>query len=92
MCSVPTEVSAAERARWLAELAEALTDAHELLHRLSFVERENGLASELYLRIEGARLEVQALRLSRSLNGRQETCPEWTEADPWRDVGPLQTP
>jgi hypothetical protein len=92
VCSVPTEVPAAERARWLAELAEALTDAHELLHCLSFVAHEEALASELYLRIGGARLEVQSLRLSRSLNGRRETCPEWTEADLWRHVRPLQTP
>lgn len=94
MCSVPTEVPAADRARWLAEIAEALNAAHELLYHFPVTEAEQGLANELHLRIQGARLEVQSLRLSRALNARQETRPEWIESGPWlqRDVGPLQTP
>ena len=94
MCSVPTEVPAADRARWLAELAEALNAAHELLQNLPFAEGEGATANELYIRIQGARLEVQSLRLSRSLNARQDSRPDWIESGPWlqRDVGPLQTP
>jgi acyl-CoA reductase-like NAD-dependent aldehyde dehydrogenase len=87
-------VPPAERAKWLAELAEALNAAHELLYRLPVADAERGLANELYLRIEGARLEVQSLRLSRSLNARQENRPEWIEWGPWlqRDVQPPQSP
>jgi acyl-CoA reductase-like NAD-dependent aldehyde dehydrogenase len=87
-------VPPAERARWLAEVAEALDAANELLHRLRLIEAESAIVDELYLHIEGARLEVQSLRLSRSLNARQQTRPEWSESGPWlqRHVRPLQTP
>jgi len=34
MCSVPIEVPPADRARWLAELAQALDDAQRLFREL----------------------------------------------------------
>lgn len=71
MHSVPTEAPAARRARWLAELSEALNEAHQLLIGLDIRPEQRGEARELYLRIEAARLEVQSLRLSRSLNARE---------------------
>lgn len=94
MCSVPTKGPAADRAQWLAELAEALNAAHELLQNSPFADVERATANELYLRIEGARLEVQSLRLSRSLNPRKEVHPKWIESGAWLagQVGPLQTP
>jgi acyl-CoA reductase-like NAD-dependent aldehyde dehydrogenase len=80
--SVPTKVPATERARWLAEVARALNDARDIVARLDCVEANRAEAVELYLRIEAARLEVQALRLSRSLQPRQEFGPERTDLQP----------
>ena len=76
MCSVPIEVPPADRARWLAELAEALDDAQRLFRELEWTSITRADAFELYMRIEAARLEVQSLRLSRSLRPRSELSPE----------------
>ena len=76
MCSVPIEVSPAERARWLAELAEALDDAQRLFQKLDLGIIPRSDAFELYMRIEAARLEVHSLRLSRSLRPRAEANPQ----------------
>jgi hypothetical protein len=83
VCSVPTEVPAAERARWLAELSEALNEAHRLLTSMALPRDCQADARELYLRIEAARLEVESLRLSRSLNPRQQNNPERINSPPW---------
>jgi len=79
MCSVPTEVPSAERARWLAELAQALDDAQRLFQMLDLRTVPRAEAFELYMRIEAARLEVQSLRLSRSLRQRAELPPQWVK-------------
>jgi hypothetical protein len=76
MCSVPIEVPPADRARWLAELAEALDDAQRLFRQLDVRTIPRADAFELYMRIEAARLEVQSLRLSRSLRERAEISPQ----------------
>jgi hypothetical protein len=80
---VPNENSAVERARWLAELASALDDARHLVKGLG---AEDGriAAVELYARIEGVRLQVQAMRLRRSYGGGEDFCPEWTKDIPWK--------
>ena len=83
VCGVPTEVPAAERARWLAELSEALTEANRLLASMDPGARHPELR-ELFLRIEAARLEIQSLRLSRSLNPREEDSPKRIELPPWQ--------
>ena len=83
MFSVPTEMPAAGRARWLAELADALDEAHRLLFELDLGDAGAGDALDLYVRIEAARLEVQSLRLSRSIARRTEPGPEWTNLVPW---------
>lgn len=75
--------SAAERARWLAELAEALDDARHVVKKLGAAHGEVG-AVELYARIEAVRLEVQAIRLRRSCAGDWEFGPEWTDNIPWK--------
>ena len=72
-----------ERARWLAEVAQALNEAQSLVTRLNQGVADQPEGAELYLRIEAARLEVQSLRLSRSLQPRQEFGPEWTGMQPW---------
>lgn len=78
MCSVPTEVPAAARARWLAELSQALDEAHQVLVKLQLSADGRPDAMELFARIEAAKLEVQSLRLSRSLNPRKENDPNRT--------------
>jgi len=78
MCSVPIQVPPAERARWLAELAQALEDAQRLFHQLDLRSMARANASELYMRIEAARLEVQSLQLSRSLRPRAQFPPKQT--------------
>jgi hypothetical protein len=87
VCSVPTEVLAAERARWLAQLSEALEEAHRLLIAADFEDEERCAMRELCWRIEAARFEVQSLRLSRSLNPREEKGPAWMQSLPWRPAG-----
>lgn len=72
---MPTEVPAAARARWLAEISEALSEAHQVLAKLDLPTDRRAEAVELFHRIEAAKLEVQSLRLSRSLNPRDENGP-----------------
>lgn len=64
---LPTEVSAAERARWLAELADALEQAERLLWSLSDLPKIDPQVRELYGSLDAARAEVQALRSRRAL-------------------------
>lgn len=78
MCSVPIDSPAATRAQWLAELSDALDDAQQLLMELELSRDQQALAVETFLRIEAARLEVQSLRLSRSLSPRAAGS-EWSE-------------
>ena len=61
-----------------------LNEAHEVIQHTNFSEQQRVAAKELYLRIEAARLEVQSLRLSRSLNPRPESNPEWVQSAPWQ--------
>jgi hypothetical protein len=75
--------SAAERARWLAELAAALDDARRVVKELGADDGEIGVV-ELYARIEAVRLEVQAIRLKRSCAPYREYDPEWTKDIPWK--------
>ena len=85
---VPAEMAAAERARWLADLSDALNQAHELLVNLDLDGKRRLEARELHWRIEAARLEVQSLRLSRSVTQRPEKAPEWIDSLPWQLDGP----
>jgi hypothetical protein len=75
----PSDASPAERARWLAELAEALDEASVLTARVALSADNQLEVFDLYHRMEAARLEVQALRVSRSLNPRDENAPERTD-------------
>jgi len=83
MFSVPTEVPAADRARWLADVADALDQAHRLLFELDLESDVTADALDLYVRIEAARLEVQSLRLSRSITPRTGPDPNWTNLSAW---------
>jgi hypothetical protein len=83
---VPSEASAIERARWLANLAQALGDAQMLAWELGTA-RGDSEAMQLYGRIESAVAEVQSLRLGGRMTSRQEHDPEWTHIVPWATGG-----
>ena len=76
------DVPAAGRAKWLAEVSEALDSARDLIVQLEFSAVEAS-AQDLYLRIETARLEVQSLRSSRSLQSRSQLDPDRIDIGPW---------
>jgi hypothetical protein len=79
---VSNEHTAAQRARWLAELSDALDEARLLINQLRDTQGSID-ATELYARIEAAKLEVQAMRIKRS-GGGADFGPEWTKGIPWR--------
>ena len=80
---VPKDATAAvKRARWLAELAAALEEAHQVVKRVGSV--EGGIeAVDLYSRIETVRLEVEALQSRRSAIRDQDFDPQWTNLPLW---------
>lgn len=78
----PTHNYSAARARWLAELAEALDDARRLTNRLGAAEGRIE-AVELYARIEAVRLEIEALRRTQRVSGAG-TDQEWSNLMPWQ--------
>lgn len=79
---LPSEVSAAERARWLAELSVALSEARRLVRDLGASEGRFE-ALELYAQIEAIRLEVESLRLRKGGRSEPTMDPEWTNP-PWQ--------
>jgi hypothetical protein len=54
--------AAVERGRWLAELAEAVTEAQRLARSLSVANGNHVEAEDLYGRLELVRIEVEDLR------------------------------
>ena len=84
MVQVPGEGPGAQRARWLAELSEALDEARYLMKALGAA--EGRLESvELYARIEAVRLEIEAIRLGRRYASRDEFDPKWIGFSPRQD-------
>ena len=79
---MPGEMTAAARARWLAELSDALDAAQEAVSKLAG-RLSIPAAMELYVRIEAARLEVRALRLRGRRMPGEEIDPERTQQLPW---------
>ena len=73
--------AAARRARWLAELGDALDEARQVAKQLGAAEGRVEMV-ELYARIEAVRLEVQAMRLRRP-RPRADIDPEWMDL-PWK--------
>jgi class 3 adenylate cyclase len=74
------------RARWLAELAEALEQAERLLKRVAAGNRYDPMILELELRIGAARGELESLRTSRQ--ARAESAPRWIGIPPWEQASP----
>ena len=83
MIGLPSEHSAAERARWLGELAHALDEARLVTKRLGAAEGRIE-AVDLYARIVAVKLEVELMRRMRSAGGGENSGPEWTKTAPWR--------
>lgn len=88
MYSVPIDAAVTDRAQWLDQLAAALDQTQQLLAELYLSSEHRALLAELHIRIEAARLEIQALRRSRSLMPRSEFDPQWIGLSP-RIIGPF---
>jgi hypothetical protein len=76
----PDQVEALERARWLAELAQAIAQAQKLARRMGVAEGDNEEARDLYARLEAVRNEVDALRFDGWSSVRREIDTVWLES------------
>ena len=74
-----SEDVAADRARWMADLAAAIDDAQRVAWRIGIVEGSGGVAMALYRRLEIARAELDAIRTSGWATMREEFPPEWMD-------------
>jgi hypothetical protein len=72
-----------ERARWLAELSTALSEARRLAKELGAAEARIDTA-EICARIESARREVESLRFRQIGQADAQLGPEWIKAPPWQ--------
>ena len=86
MSRVPKDVSVAERARWLAELADALDDAHQIASEIGLAHVHHPEAVELRARLAAARAQVQGLRLSRPDERSAQLNPKWSNSV-WPNIG-----
>ena len=73
---------AAERSRWLAELAQTIEDALRLGREIGIPERRCDEAMEVYGRLEAIQAEVEELRRGRQPVSRNEFGPFWTRLFP----------
>lgn len=80
---IGNEGAAAERARWLAELAFAVDRAQRLARTLSASQSDPAEAIELGKRLEAIRTEVEELRRGSRILLRREIDPRWTGLVPW---------
>ena len=80
---VPTDVSAAERARWPAELEQVLQEARELVSRLAVAQGRKRETLDVCARLETAYAEVQRLRRSRMSEPSGNIDPNWSQHLPW---------
>jgi len=79
---VPNEGVAAARARWLAEVAEALEEARQVMKQLGAA--GGGIEIlDLYNRIDALAVDVEFMRRMRSAHSREHLRPEWTKNVPW---------
>jgi hypothetical protein len=77
----PMDMSAAERARWLAELADALDQAQSLATELGLDRRHDAASLELRGSLASARARVQALRPGKP--DGEELDPKWSVSSLW---------
>ena len=85
---MPTEVAAVDRAKWLAELADALEEAQKLTWRIGSTDGERSEAMELYGRLESARAEARSLQFGGFKAAQPQQNPNWTELLPWTQREP----
>ena len=83
MNRISTEVTTVERARWLAELAQALDEAQEVVKSFASAGGSYAETLDVSARLEAARAEVQSLRRSRMGNTLEEFDPKWIQHIPW---------
>ena len=73
-------LKAAERARWLAELAEAIDAAQSVARQLVDAQGAEGEASALYAELDLARVEVDAMRRGGWASNELELPPLWLQS------------
>lgn len=74
------DMSSAERARWLGELAAAIEDAQRVAQRLGTVQGTSSEARELYAQLELARAEVESLRRGGWTRHEVDLPPKWLQS------------
>ena len=79
---MPAQVSAEERARWLAELAAALQQAQKFAWQLAQSKQKRAEVLEVYGRLEAVLQEIEALRIARSSAARPDSGPYWMHQPP----------
>ena len=85
-----SELVANARARWLAELAEALDKAELLADDVDDWRPDNQETADLRVRILAVRAELDDLRRSGLGEVRREVGPDWTNLASWRGNLPDQ--
>ena len=75
MQGAPDQTVALERARWLADLAQAIAEARRLAWRLGVLVGDKDETRELYARLEEVGSEVQLLRFGGWVEVRREIDP-----------------
>jgi hypothetical protein len=76
---LPKDLTAVVRARWLAELSQALDAADQVAFKIGLSSVLNSDAAELIIRLAAARVQLQSLRLSRP----EDTDPQWSNPPLW---------
>jgi hypothetical protein len=79
-----SEPVASARARWLAELDQALDEADRLAIQLGEVPPQSDELVALRARIVAVRSELDTLRRNGIGEIRREIGPNWTNLPPWR--------
>lgn len=81
--SPETSLTAAERARWLAELALAVDQAQRLATEIAASEARRSEAGELHAQLEAIRVEVEMLRRGRPEGDKID--PNWINLFGWNE-------
>ena len=74
-----TQAAALDRARWLDELDEAVSQAQRLTWQLGVQDGDSEEARALYARLEAIKLELGSLRYGDWIEVRSELDPQWLE-------------
>lgn len=86
-----SDIMAADKVRWLADLRAAIDDAQRVAWRLGIVQGADSEAMKLYGRLEIVRAEVDAIRLGGWAAAPEEFPPEWIDFLGRGAVGPLSS-